>query len=154
VENYLPVFVRYMRRETDAAEVLDSASSAMVFIDTSGDEKGEGGWNECVLQGLIQMLAVVVAQVHFIDSDDCFRVKRNFRIMQPLSVIAPRRSDARETAEMLLAYVELLFGAPNEESRRDSLDPQFSSGTRRPTPLTSVIVSGTCSWLIHLCMTS
>ena len=45
LDQVLPVLVRYMRRETDAAEVLNSANGAMVVIDTSGVGEGDGGWN-------------------------------------------------------------------------------------------------------------
>jgi len=126
LDQILPVLVGYKRRETDAADVLNSANGAIVVIDTSGVGQGDGGWNECVLQGFIKMLAVVLAQVHSIDTDDCFRVERSLRTMLPVSVIAPQRSDERETADNLLAYVALLFGAPNDASRRDFLDPHSS----------------------------
>jgi len=45
LDQVFPVLVRYMRRETDAAEVLNSANGAMVVIDTSGVGEGDGGWN-------------------------------------------------------------------------------------------------------------
>jgi len=82
-----------MWRKTDAAEVLNWANGAMVVIDTSGVSKGDAGWNEWVLQVVIQMLAVVVAQAQSIDTDNCFRVESNLRTMLPVSVIAPRRCD-------------------------------------------------------------
>jgi len=122
----LPLLVKYMRCETDSPGVLASCEGSVVVSDTSSVGKSDGGWNDRVLNGLFKMLSSTVAHTYSIKKNELSHIENFFKMMLPVSVVAPRRSFAYETAENLLALVPALIGAPDDTAQRALLDTNSS----------------------------
>jgi len=88
----LPVKVKNMRCETDSPRVPASSEGNLIVIDTSGVGKGDGGWNDRVLNGLFKMLASTVADTYSIKKNELGHIENNLKMILPVSVVAPRRN--------------------------------------------------------------
>ena len=122
----LPLLVKYMRCETDSPGVPASSEGNVIFIDTSGVGMGDGGWNDRVLKGLFKMLASTVAHTYSIKKNELGHIENSLKMMLLVSVVAPRRRFAYETADNLLAFVAALIGAPDDAAQRALLDANSS----------------------------
>jgi len=134
LDKVLPLLVKYMRGEIDSPRVPASSEGTVTVIDTSGVGKGDGGWNDRVLNGLFKMLARTVVQTYSINANELGHTENNLRSMLPMRVVAPRRSFAYETADNLLAYVAALVGAPDDAARGALPDADSSDWRKAPYP--------------------
>jgi len=146
LDKLLPLLVKYMRGEIDSLTVPASSEGAVIVIDTSGVGKGDGGWNDRVLNGLFKVLARTVVQTYSINANELGHTQNNLRTMLPMRVVAPRRSFADETADNLLAYVAALVGAPDDAARGALLDADSSDWRKAPTPPIFATSCDTFSW--------
>jgi len=122
----LPVLVKYMRGETDSPGVPASSEGNVIVIDTSGVGKGDGGWNDRVLNGLLNMLASTVAHTSSIRRNELNHIENILKMMLPVSVVKPWRSFAYETAVKLIAFAAALIGAPDDAIQRALLSVNAS----------------------------
>ena len=87
---------------------------ALVLVNTSSEGKGEGGWDERVVDRLFLVLATAICRTNLRTSNSpvtLSRVAETLRREAPVVVVEMNRGEPHDSAERLLAFFTLLQSA-------------------------------------------